>query len=111
MASHHCGYIGIDIYIGPPDDTFTRNMENEKMGCGSKIGKKRKREAKSHSVNPSSSVARENSTLVMPRVPQKCTNCSGKLDQKTVKWTGPTSFECPYCGVTLAVEFEKILKH
>ena len=81
----------------------TSNKENMNMGCGSKIGKKRKKQ----SVNPSTSVARENSTLVMPRVPQICTNCNGKIDQ-TVKWTGPTSVECPYCGITLAVEFEKI---
>lgn len=70
------------------------------MGCGPKIRKKQ-------SVNPSTSIVRENSTLVMPRVPQICTNCKGKIDQ-TVKWTGPTSVECPYCGTTLAVEFEKI---
>jgi len=80
-------------------------------GCGPKTGKKRKIKAKIHSINPSTSVARESSTFVMPRVPQKCTNCNGKLDQKTVKWTGPTSFEYPYYGVTLAVEFEKILIH
>ncbi len=90
---------------------LTRNKENENMGCGPRTGKKRKREPKSHSVNPSTSVAGGSSTLVMPRVPQKCTNCNGILDQKTVKWTGPTSFECPYCGVTLEVEFDKILMH
>ncbi len=89
----------------------TRTKENENMGCSPKIAKKRKRKAKSHSVNPSTSVARESSTLIMPRVPQKCTNCNGILDQKTVKWTGPTSFECPYCGVRLSIEFEKIAMH
>ncbi|MHA1138090.1 MAG: hypothetical protein ACTSSE_16545 [Candidatus Thorarchaeota archaeon] len=48
------------------------------------------------------------SSLVMPRVPQNCSNCGAILNAAGIKWIGPSSVECPYCGSTLTVEFEKI---
>jgi hypothetical protein len=58
---------------------------------------------------PSPSVATASSST--PRVevqehrlellPQVCPNCSGPIRGHEVKWTGPQSANCPYCGTNL----------
>lgn len=78
------------------------------MGCGPKIGRRRSKSKAGHSKSRASGETRETSSLVMPRVPEKCSNCDAIIDTSEIKWTGPASVECPYCGSNLAVEFEKI---
>lgn len=34
-------------------------------------------------------------------LPAKCPNCGGPLSVDTVKWTGPSSADCPYCSSNL----------
>ncbi len=34
-------------------------------------------------------------------LPAKCPNCGGPLSVETVKWTGPSSADCPYCSTNL----------
>ncbi len=34
-------------------------------------------------------------------LPANCPNCGGPLHGKDVKWTGPQSADCPYCGANL----------
>ncbi len=76
------------------------------MGCGPKIGKRKSKTRFSKSY--ASGEKGGTSSLVMPRVPQKCSNCGATISATGIKWTGPTSVECPYCGSILSVEFEKI---
>jgi hypothetical protein len=37
-------------------------------------------------------------------LPSVCANCSGPIRGHEVKWTGPQSADCPYCGVKLPME-------
>ena len=34
-------------------------------------------------------------------LPAKCPNCGGPLSADTVKWTGPSTADCPYCSSNL----------
>jgi hypothetical protein len=34
-------------------------------------------------------------------LPQACPNCNGPIRSHEVKWTGPQSANCPYCGTNL----------
>jgi hypothetical protein len=34
-------------------------------------------------------------------LPQVCPNCNGPIRGNNVKWTGPQSADCPYCGSNL----------
>jgi len=34
-------------------------------------------------------------------LPQSCPNCSGPIRGHEVRWTGPNSANCPYCGTNL----------
>lgn len=34
-------------------------------------------------------------------LPTKCPNCGGPLSVETVKWTGPSTADCPYCSTNL----------
>ena len=78
------------------------------MGCGPKMGRRRSKTKTRYSTRYSPGDTRGISSLVMPRVPQNCSNCGAIINAEGIKWTGPTSVECPYCGSTLYVEFEKI---
>ncbi|MHA1965467.1 MAG: hypothetical protein ACXACG_03335 [Candidatus Thorarchaeota archaeon] len=78
------------------------------MGCGPKIGKRRLKSKTRYSKSYTSGETRGTSSLVMPRVPQKCSNCDATISAAGIKWTGPSSVECPYCGSGLPVEFDKI---
>jgi len=35
------------------------------------------------------------------RLPSTCANCGGPIRGHEVKWTGPFSADCPYCGANL----------
>jgi predicted RNA-binding Zn-ribbon protein involved in translation (DUF1610 family) len=37
-------------------------------------------------------------------VPSTCEFCSQRIDLQEIKWTGPTSFECPRCGQEIRVQ-------
>lgn len=46
----------------------------------------------------------EQRTLVEQRerhLPAVCPNCGGPIDAAKVKWTGPYTAACPYCGTTI----------
>jgi hypothetical protein len=34
-------------------------------------------------------------------LPQVCPNCNGPIRGSEVKWTGPQTADCPYCGTNL----------
>jgi hypothetical protein len=53
-----------------------------------------------------SGVAVEMSTLMQPEhrielLPQVCPSCNGPIRGHEVRWTGPQSADCPYCGTNL----------
>lgn len=37
-------------------------------------------------------------------LPTTCVNCGGPIRGHEVKWTGPQSADCPYCGVNLPMK-------
>jgi predicted Zn-ribbon and HTH transcriptional regulator len=37
-------------------------------------------------------------------LPTTCPNCGGPIRGHEVKWTGPQSADCPYCGVNLPMK-------
>jgi predicted Zn-ribbon and HTH transcriptional regulator len=37
-------------------------------------------------------------------LPATCPNCGGPIRGKDVKWTGPQSADCPYCGAILHMQ-------
>ena len=78
------------------------------MGCGPKMGRRRSKSKTRYSTKYTSGDTRGTSSLVMPRVPQNCSNCGAILNAAGIKWTGPSSVECSYCSSDLHVEFEKI---
>ena len=39
-------------------------------------------------------------------LPATCPNCSAPIHGENVKWTGPQSADCPYCGVNLPMRGE-----
>lgn len=34
-------------------------------------------------------------------LPQTCPNCGGPISVATVRWTGPSTADCPFCGTHL----------
>jgi len=39
-------------------------------------------------------------------LPATCPTCGGPLHGKDVRWTGPQSADCPYCGANLPMRAE-----
>jgi hypothetical protein len=37
-------------------------------------------------------------------LPSECPKCSGPIRGQEVKWTGPQSADCPYCGANLPMK-------
>lgn len=72
------------------------------MGCGPK----RRRTIESRTRQYRSDI--DTSKFLIPRVPEKCFKCGASIQHEKVNWTGPTSIECPYCGQSLAVDFEQV---
>lgn len=77
------------------------------MGCGHKRGGRNS----STEWMPShdSVVGKNNETILMPQIPEKCSNCGASIQPEKVKWVGPNCIECPYCGQSLTVHFEKLV--
>jgi len=42
----------------------------------------------------------------LERLPTTCPNCGGPIRGNEVKWTGPQSADCPFCGVNLPMKKE-----
>ena len=40
----------------------------------------------------------------MELLPATCPNCTGPIRGHEVKWTGPQSADCPYCGTNLPMQ-------
>ncbi len=40
------------------------------------------------------------------RLPSECPKCGAPIRSAVVKWSGPTTADCPYCGATLPVSVE-----
>jgi len=38
------------------------------------------------------------------RLPSECSKCSGPIRGAEVRWTGPQSADCPYCGANLLLK-------
>ena len=38
------------------------------------------------------------------RLPSTCAKCGGPIRGHEVKWTGPQSADCPYCGANIQLE-------
>ncbi|MHA2059019.1 MAG: hypothetical protein ACW979_15475 [Candidatus Thorarchaeota archaeon] len=77
------------------------------MGCGPK---KRRRKSRTKRKDPQSgrTSGASPTSVLMPRVPQKCFNCGASIHTEKVNWIGPDKIECPYCGQALNVDFEKV---
>ncbi len=76
------------------------------MGCGSGIRKRRESgQERSLEMEHFSSVS---AMIVLPRIPNRCPNCGAPLNEKNVKWIGPTTAKCPYCDTGVPVGFDKI---
>jgi hypothetical protein len=88
---------------------LTIEEEEKQMGCGPKKGKRRVKVRRERSERDSLTSSGGTSTILMPRVPEKCSNCGAVIHTKRVNWTGPNSVECSYCGSVLSVEFERIV--
>lgn len=79
------------------------------MGCGPKIGKRRTKKSRRGIASAEGGTSPQSTTLLMPRVPQVCSNCGARTGGPSVKWVGPSSIECSYCNTVLPVEFEKLV--
>jgi hypothetical protein len=44
----------------------------------------------------------------IPVLPPKCSTCGGALAMDEVRWVGPLTAKCPYCGTTVPIEWRKI---
>jgi len=42
--------------------------------------------------------------VVLDSIPDVCPNCGAHISISDVKWTGPLTAECPYCGYTFKVK-------
>jgi hypothetical protein len=47
---------------------------------------------------------RKTRKLLRERLPTNCPNCDGGLTYGTVRWVGPRTAECPYCGNPVLLE-------
>ncbi len=44
----------------------------------------------------------------IPVLPTKCPNCGGALAMDEVRWVGPLTARCPYCGTNVPIEWRRI---
>jgi hypothetical protein len=59
-------------------------------------------EATPNAASPSSAPAVQEHRLDL--LPQICPSCNGPIRGYEVKWTGPQSADCPYCGTNLPMK-------
>jgi hypothetical protein len=45
---------------------------------------------------------------VVAALPAACPSCGASLNMNEVRWVGPLTAQCPYCGRNVAVEWRKI---
>jgi hypothetical protein len=57
---------------------------------------------------PSTTAAPETREHRFELLPSVCPKCSAPIRGSEVKWTGPQSADCPYCGANLPMEKEQI---
>ncbi len=51
---------------------------------------------------------RKTRKLLREQLPTNCPNCDGTLTYGTVRWVGPRTAECPYCGNSVLLETVEI---
>jgi hypothetical protein len=51
---------------------------------------------------------RKTRKLLREQLPTNCPNCDGGLTYGTVRWVGPRTAECPYCGSPVLLETVEI---
>ena len=51
---------------------------------------------------------RKTRKLLREQLPTNCPNCDGSLTYGTVRWVGPRTAECPYCGNPVLLETVEI---
>ncbi|MHA1781352.1 MAG: hypothetical protein ACTSYL_10890 [Candidatus Thorarchaeota archaeon] len=78
------------------------------MGCGPKIKKRRKTGQRGSTRETPRIQDDSGAMIVLPRLPNKCPNCGASLNEKSVKWIGPTTAKCPYCDTGIPLEFDRI---
>ena len=44
----------------------------------------------------------------IPVLPARCSNCGGALAMDEVRWVGPLTAKCPYCGTNVPIEWRRI---
>ena len=44
----------------------------------------------------------------IPILPAACTGCGASLAMDEVRWVGPLTAQCPYCGTNVPIEWRKI---
>ncbi|MFX1576041.1 MAG: hypothetical protein ACFFCF_02600 [Promethearchaeota archaeon] len=56
------------------------------------------------SVYDVTQLPRQTRRILREQLPPTCPNCGGKLRYGSVKWVGPHTAECPYCGQSVPLE-------
>lgn len=63
------------------------------------------------SVYDLTQLPRQTRRILREQLPPNCPNCGGKLQYGTVKWVGPHTAECPYCGLSVHLELVDVEIH
>jgi hypothetical protein len=60
-------------------------------------------------THPQTAPAPQGGTVpTIPVLPPKCSTCGGSLAMDEVRWVGPLTAKCPYCGTTVPIEWRRI---
>jgi len=57
---------------------------------------------------PAAPAAQAATVPTIPVLPPKCATCGGALAMDEVRWVGPLTAKCPYCGTTVPIEWRRI---
>jgi len=57
---------------------------------------------------PAAPTAQGATVPTIPVLPPKCSTCGGALAMDQVRWVGPLTAKCPYCGTTVPIEWRRI---
>jgi hypothetical protein len=52
--------------------------------------------------------SRGHAVPTIPVLPAKCSNCGVALAMDEVRWVGPLTAKCPYCGTNVPIEWRRI---
>ena len=58
--------------------------------------------------HPESALASGGVEPIIPSLPPTCSTCGASLSMDEVRWVGPLTAQCPYCGTNVSVEWRKI---